>query len=47
MELEKIIGWGVVVLVGYYVIQAILPMFFLGLIGLVCWYCYVNFGGYK
>ena len=45
--MEKIIGWGVVALIGYYVMQAILPMLFFGLIGLVSWYCYVNFGGHK
>jgi len=43
MELPKVIGWGVVILIGYFVMQAIMPYFMWALIGLVCWYCYLKY----
>ena len=47
MDLQKVIGWGVVALIGYYVMQAIMPMFMWGLVGLIAWYCYLNFEKHK
>ena len=43
MDLPKVIGWGVVVLIGYHVLKAIMPMFFWGLVGLTAWYCYLKY----
>lgn len=43
MDLPKVIGWGVAVLIGYHVLQAILPMFVWGLVGLTAWYCYLKY----
>lgn len=43
MELRKVIMWGVVVLIGYHVLQAIMPMFVWGLVGLIGWYCYLKY----
>ena len=47
MDLQKVIGWGVVTLIGYYVMQAIMPMFLWGLVGLIAWYCYLNLEEHK
>ena len=43
MDLPKVIGGGVVVLIGYHVLQAIMPMFLWGLFGLIGWYCYLKY----
>lgn len=43
MELPKAIGWGFVILIGYYIINAILPYFVWGLMGLVFWYFYLKY----
>jgi hypothetical protein len=43
MELRKVIMWGVVILVGYHVMKAIMPMFVWGLVGLTAWYCYLQY----
>jgi hypothetical protein len=43
MDLPKVIGWGVVALIGYYVMQAIMPVFLWGLVGLTLWYCYLQY----
>jgi hypothetical protein len=43
MELRKVIMWGVVVLIGYHVMRAIMPMFVWGLVGLTAWYCYLQY----
>ena len=43
MELRKVIMWGVVILIGYHVMKAIMPMFVWGLVGLTAWYCYLQY----
>ena len=43
MELPKTIGWGVMILIGYYIMNAIMPYFLWGLVGLICWYCYLQY----
>ena len=42
MELPKVIGWGVVILIGYHVLKMILPQFIWGLVALTLWYCYLK-----
>ena len=42
-QLPKAIGWGVVILVGYCIMEAIMPYFMWGLMGLVFWYCYLKY----
>lgn len=43
MELQKVIGWGVLILIGYHVLKAIMPMFVWGLVALALWYCYLKY----
>ena len=43
MELGKVIMWGVVILIGYHVMKAIMPMFVWSLVGLTAWYCYLKY----
>lgn len=43
MDIPKIIGWGVVIVIGYHILQAIMPLFITGLVGLTLWYCYLKY----
>ena len=43
MELRKVILWGVAVLIGYHILTLIMPMFMWGLVGLIAWYCYLQY----
>jgi hypothetical protein len=43
MSLPKVIGWGVVILIGYHILSAIMSQFIWGLVGLALWYCYLKY----
>ena len=47
MELRKVILWGVAVLIAYHILTLIMPMFTWGLVGLIAWYCYLQFEEHK
>jgi hypothetical protein len=46
-RINKLIGYSVIAIVAYYVLQMIVPFLFFGMIGLVIWRVYQDHNKYK
>ena len=46
-RINKLIGYSVMAIVAYYVLQMIVPFLFFGMIGLVIWRVYQDHNKYK
>ena len=40
METQKLIGWGIVIFIGYHVIKDLIPLIGIGLFFLILWRAY-------
>ena len=41
-EMQKFIGYAVMLIIAYYILQAIVPFLFVGVIGVVIWRIYLG-----